>query len=345
MRSIIKAMNFTPISQIPDGSFYQDDNNTVRRIDFVKMREQCEGIILRAGQKNWIDEDFIWNWNAANIAGLQRGSYWFYDSRETPQRQAELWKTALAGDLPEWGLWIDLEESYGGTYQGESNWKKFAETTRMFFPSVKIGIYTGLGWWNAQQVTQTDYWASYPLWIANYTSDPKNVILPKPWITKGAVLWQYTSKGNGPQYGAESLNIDLNHTSQAFYDLFGGRPKPPPDAEVGMRYFDIKDTLNIRSSPAVILSPSNDIGDLQAGDKVEVSETVTVSPTDKWGKLFKITRGAVNVVLPASTCYVSLNTTNTVETFPAPVLDSITVTVIQDGVTKTYKITGNIVES
>jgi hypothetical protein len=221
-------MNFTPLDIIPDVSFWQDDNSTVQKIDFVKMRTQTQGVIIRAGQNTWIDSDVVWNWQVAKEAGLRRGSYWFYDSRSSPQSQAELWKAALGNDLPELGLWCDLEENYGGTYQGEANWKKFTETVRVQFPNTKIGIYTGYGWWNAQTVSQVDYWSSFPLWLAWYTTFPETVILPLPWKTKGATLWQNTDKGDGRKYGAESLNIDLSYTSSAFYNLFGGAPPPPP---------------------------------------------------------------------------------------------------------------------
>ena len=221
-------MNFTPIASIPDVSFYQDANTTPQKIDFAKMRSQCEGVIIRAGQNTWIDEDVIYNWGAAKTAGLKRGSYWFYDSRNSPSNQANLWKAALGSDMPEWGLWIDLEESYGGAYKGEANWRKFVEAVQALFPGVKVAIYTANWWWSQQYVTQASYWVTFPLWVAGY--DPvQYVVLPKPWETKGSVLWQYTSSGDGLMYGVESLEIDLNYTSQEFYDIFGGGTTPPPN--------------------------------------------------------------------------------------------------------------------
>lgn len=229
-------MNFIPIDICPDISFWQDDNTTIPKVDFVKMRTQTQGVVIRAGQNTWIDSDVIYNWQAAKEAGLKRGSYWFYDSRSTPQQQADLWKAALGNDLPEWGLWCDLEESYGGAYKGESNWKKFVEAVRVLFPNVKIGIYTANWWWSQQTVTQADYWASFPLWVAQYVSDPAFVTLPAPWVNKGAALWQFSDNGDGLKYGVESLNIDLNYTSQAFYNLFG--VVPPENQDVTTYPFD-----------------------------------------------------------------------------------------------------------
>ncbi len=224
-------MNYTPVDIIPDISFWQDDNNTVRKVDFAKMRIQTQGVIIRTGQHTWIDEDFTYNWQAAKQAGLRRGSYFYYDSRSTPQSQAQLWKNAIGNDLPELGLWCDLEENYGGVYRGESNYKLFVESVRSLFPNSKIGIYTSYGWWNAQAIAQVDYWASFPLWLAWYTTNVSNVILPFPWRFKSPILWQNTDKGDGLKYGTESLNIDLSYTSKAFYDLFGASTPAPVDVE------------------------------------------------------------------------------------------------------------------
>jgi GH25 family lysozyme M1 (1,4-beta-N-acetylmuramidase) len=79
----------------PDVSFYQDDPETPQGIDFAKMRTASEYVIIRAGQNLWVDRDFKANWRESKAAGFPRGSYWFYDSRADPKKQAELWRTAL----------------------------------------------------------------------------------------------------------------------------------------------------------------------------------------------------------------------------------------------------------
>ena len=100
----------------PDVSFYQDDPETPQGIDFIKMRESAGYVIIRAGQNTWVDSDFKINWREAKLAGLPRGSYWFYDSRTEPKRQAELWVQQFAGDFGELPLFADFEESYMGPY-------------------------------------------------------------------------------------------------------------------------------------------------------------------------------------------------------------------------------------
>ena len=86
-------------ARFPDISFWQDDNTTPQGVDFEQMRTQTEFVICRAGQRNYIDQDFQKYWKDAKAAGLYRGSYWYYDSRSTPQSQADLWYTAIGDDL------------------------------------------------------------------------------------------------------------------------------------------------------------------------------------------------------------------------------------------------------
>ena len=101
----------------PDVSFYQDDPGTPRGIDFARMNQITNFVIVRARQNQWIDTDFQDNWRGAKQSGLPRGSYWFYDSRADPGRQAELWVDTFNGDLGELPLFADIGEACGGSLQ------------------------------------------------------------------------------------------------------------------------------------------------------------------------------------------------------------------------------------
>jgi len=130
-----------------DVSFYQDDPQTPQGIDFPKMRKSAEFVIIRAGQNLWVDPDFKLNWREAKLAGFPRGSYWFYDSRAEPKRQAELWAAQFAGDFGELPLFADFEEKYGGAYKGWKNWYTFLERLKQLIGSKEIAIYTGYYYW------------------------------------------------------------------------------------------------------------------------------------------------------------------------------------------------------
>lgn len=290
--------------RITDVSFYQDDDITPQKIDFVKMKsEGIEGVICRAGQHTWQDEDFADYWRAAKSAMLPRGSYWLFDSRSTPESQAMRWKNAIGNDLPELGLWVDLEEYYHGPYEGEANWKRFINAVISLFPGVKIGIYTSYGYWDNWQINDPGFFAPFPLWLAWYVSSPGSVIVPRPWVR--CVMWQYTSHGDGTRYGVESFNIDLslwNGTRESFRNFFNlsGDPVPPPGGTMD-KYMKVTDivtgSLNVRYS-GENLGSQNDLGsfNLLRGDIIHVVE----GNTNYYLRFDALYRNGVAVDLPES---------------------------------------------
>jgi|GEM_PF-1336650 len=219
----------------PDVSFYQNAIETPEGINFVTMRSLAEYVIIRAGQNLWIDRDLKANWRDAKSAGLPRGSYWFYDSRADPKRQAELWVQALGNDLGELPMFLDLEENYKGLYTGWKNWYVCLERLKVLVGKKEIGIYTGYYYWRDHapnaltQPKNLEYFHQYPLWMANYNVAKPNI--PKPWAANEWLFWQYTSNGDGLAYGAESASIDLNYfngTAEALRTRFHLPPYTPP---------------------------------------------------------------------------------------------------------------------
>ena len=240
----------------PDVSFYQDDPGTPQEINFERMNLTTDFVIIRAGQNLWVDSDFKNNWRRAKEAGLPRGSYWFYDSRADPRRQAELWVNLLDGDRGELPLFLDLEEAYRGTYTGWQHWKTFLERLKNLVGSKEIGIYTAYHYWNSNaplsQPNELEYFHRYPLWIANYgVSQP---LVPRPWSSGEWLFWQFTASGDGPFYGVESLEIDLNYfngDAETFARRFNvpvpGDPIPPDPS--GNQYRVNAGTLYVREGP------------------------------------------------------------------------------------------------
>jgi GH25 family lysozyme M1 (1,4-beta-N-acetylmuramidase)/uncharacterized protein YraI len=260
----------------PDVSFYQDDPGTPQEINFVRMNEATDFVIIRAGQNIWIDTDFKNNWRRAKEVALPRGSYWFYDSRTNPREQAELWFNALNGDLGELPLFLDLEEAYGGSFTGWQHWKTFLDRFRALVGQKEIGIYTAYHYWvnNApiNQPNELEYFHRYPLWIANYgVAQP---LVPKPWAANEWLFWQFTASGDGLFYGVESLEIDLNYfngDAEAFARRFGVAvptdPIPPDPA--GNRYRVNAGSLYVREGPGTNFKA---IGFLRRNEIVEALE-------------------------------------------------------------------------
>lgn len=241
----------------PDVSFYQDDPQTPQGIEFSKMRANAGYVIIRAGQNLWPDRDFKLNWREAKLAGLPRGSYWFYDSRIDPKQQAELWISLFNGDFGELPLFADFEDNYGGAFKGWKHWYTFIERLKKLAPEKEAAIYTAYNYWLENTISagipaaSLDYFKQYPLWIANYgVTKP---LFPKPWTHW--TFWQFTSNGDGSLYGVESNNIDLNYFNgdlATFRQRFGLSDAHPPEPLPVSKYFRvIVPALKVRSGPGL----------------------------------------------------------------------------------------------
>lgn len=192
--------------KLPDISFWQDDPTTPANINFEKMSQMTRGVIIRAGQNLWEDIKFKTSWADAKQAGLLRGSYWFYDSRANPKRQAEKWAQVLGDDTGEMELWCDFEDRYSGAYTGWRHWFDFMERLKALLPNKKLGVYTGYYYW-LEFAAGVTYFAQYPLWIAAYNTNAPRI----PPIWDDWTYWQFTDNGDGTLFGVESKNIDLNY--------------------------------------------------------------------------------------------------------------------------------------
>ena len=260
----------------PDVSFYQDEPETPEHINFVKMAKTANFVIIRAGQNLWPDRDIKLNWAAAKAAGLPRGSYWFYDSRADPKRQAELWVETMGGDLGELPLFADFEDAYGGPFAGWRKWYDFLERLKELVPEKEIAIYTAFYYWrdNAPSATSEsqslEYFHQYPLWIANY--GVANPSVPKPWGADEWTFWQFTEVGDGELYGVESKGIDLNYFNgdvEALKQRFKlTEPTEPPSG--GEESNEYRVELSIRENAG---ADANVIGTLLQDEVLEVLDT------------------------------------------------------------------------
>lgn len=181
-------------------------------INFTTMKNfPISGVIIKAGQGFAAALNFSKYWLNAKIAGLLRGSYWFYDSRVAPKTQAALWWSLLKNDPPELKCWVDYEENYGGPYKGLTNLKIFMEEFLRLsgMPVSNVGIYTGYYYWIDQApIANMSWFAQFWLWEAWYISDPKYVLIPPPWTQDKVLLWQFGTPLWGKQAGTQSAEID-----------------------------------------------------------------------------------------------------------------------------------------
>jgi lysozyme len=234
----------------PDVSFYQDKPDTPERIDFVKMQKSADFVIIRAGQNLWPDRDIKRNWPAAKAAGLPRGSYWFYDSRADPKRQAELWIETMGGDLGELPLFADFEDAYGGQFKGWRNgttsWSGLSSWSARKRSPFTQPFTTGVIMPPTLLPTPKTWNISTNIPCGSPTTASPHPSVPKPWGANEWLFWQFTEVGDGELYGVESKGIDLNYFNgdvEAFRERFK-LSEPPPTG--GDKY---RVELSIREGP------------------------------------------------------------------------------------------------
>lgn len=212
--------------QIPDLSFYQG------LVNWDKMREKTDAVIIRAGQKDWVDTRWGVNGAGAKARGMLRGAYWFYDDRLDPGRQADKFIELLRADPPEMEVWCDWETSYGGAFGSLKNVVAFME--RVEAAGFKIGMYTGYYWFVAHSnaianASQYAWLKTRPLWLAWYTTNSALVLIPAPWSE--LFLWQFGTPAVGYAYGCETTELDMNYinmTDLMFNLRYGVTTTPAP---------------------------------------------------------------------------------------------------------------------
>jgi GH25 family lysozyme M1 (1,4-beta-N-acetylmuramidase) len=217
--------------QFPDVSFYQEE------IDYSTMRLNTDTIILRIGQNLWPDDQFERNYLEAKKSGMRIGGYWFYDGRISPLKQAELLVNLCAGKTFEMEIFIDWERSYGGGHEGLKNVVAMMELldAAINMGALKArgtGMYTGYYFFrgNSNSVlnaSQYNYLKNRPLWLAWYSNNPNDVLIPAPWTKLD--LWQWGTPAWN--WGQATKEIDMNWfngTKTDFQNRYGIIGEQPP---------------------------------------------------------------------------------------------------------------------
>jgi len=291
---------YQPISiqtqvRLPDVSYYQDE------INFLVMKPMVDGVIIRAGQRFWEDIKFKVNWLKAKAAGIPRGSYWLFDSREDPKKQAALWWSLLKDDVGELVHVADFEENYGGPYGKPEHMRIFLEEFQRLsgLPDRRIAIYTGYFWWTSR-VGNNPFFKRFPLWLAWYAAMGV-VRVPLPWTEDDLLFWQYTSSGDGAFYGVSSKEIDLNWycCSMADYSKrFGLGASAPPTGGTMTQIIEgtAKDNVLLRTGPGTEF-PTGTWNNRNYLAKASTIRAVYPETAGKWLKLTEINGVEVTATL------------------------------------------------
>ena len=195
-----------------DISRWQDNNSTARKVDFAQMRSAGAAfVVCKASQSNWRDEDFLDYWQAAKAAGMIRGAYHFLMWSMAGATQAQYYWSVLQNDPGELPPIVDFETNPGVITPDSAVTvlRDFLSEIERLSGRVPM-IYTSKGFWKPIWNSTGYNFARHPLWVAHYTTSTTPLI-PAAWTTYA--IHQYTSSGDGRAYGVESLEIDLNRTT------------------------------------------------------------------------------------------------------------------------------------
>jgi lysozyme len=286
-----------------DMSFYQrvaaHDGIPAREIDFHRMKNYgAKFVIIKAGQFNYTDEGFNYNWNHAKEAGIPRGCYWFEDKDISPESQARYYWNLIKNDIPEGICAMDFES---GSHTDLNSAYIFLNELQQLsgFPDNKIVIYTGYPFWNSRINLGADrtWFKRFPLWLAWYTSNPANVRIPYPWTE--VLIWQDGTPSIGIDAGVQSKEIDhnlFNGAEEKFKTYFGEIVGGPPMAEITYTG-KVKSTV---TAGAIVRAAPNgtDTGQrLVANTTFEAIGTIIPMGTNSWMNIVTPVMGWVATTL------------------------------------------------
>jgi GH25 family lysozyme M1 (1,4-beta-N-acetylmuramidase) len=313
----VPSAQITRVVQFPDVSFYQGE------INYSIMCMQTEAIILRAGQNLWDDDQFERNYLEARKCNKKIGVYWFYDDRIDPARQAVTLVNLLLGKTFEMEVFIDWENSYGGQFGSLQNVVAMMQLVedainKGVVIAKDVGMYTGYYWFRGHSnavanAGQYNYLKNKPLWLAWYTNNPEDVLIPAPWTH--LTIWQFGTPV--VDWGQETREIDMNFfngTRQEFEDHYGEVIGEPPMADHVILKSNTTANRTIRrptSYPTIPHIMGGFLSSLLAGDELiteptsfyEYTSPVRYTPPgstsiyeafagDKWWKIKVVVSGA-----------------------------------------------------
>ncbi|MFE3292036.1 glycoside hydrolase family 25 protein [Rhodococcus sp. NPDC059234] len=154
---------------------------------------------------SYVNPFFIQDGIGMRAAGVVRGAYHYADVRQSPEAQAAFFASTafpiVSGGLPPV---LDLEDAKGLPPAAVIDWThRFLNSVQALTGRQPI-IYTYPNFWRTA-MANTNQFANYPLWIADYNGQNAPGPLPGGW--RDWTFWQYTSTARIPGVNG---NVDLN---------------------------------------------------------------------------------------------------------------------------------------
>ena len=178
--------------KVIDISAWQED------VDWQAVKDAgIEGVIIKLGERDHLDDMFIEHVNNAVKYGLRYGVYYFSHAYDIPSaldeaKQVDAWlKEYLRGENPELVIWFDAEAA--GMLSGDVTATCSAFITHLNAVGYNyVGIYASWNWLSKDGAHHIDMdaLADYvPYWVAQYA---RHNDLTEEYPDKYIRMWQYT---------------------------------------------------------------------------------------------------------------------------------------------------------
>lgn len=204
------------------------------------------------------DSQFERNSNLAPLY-LPTGFYWFFRPTTDPIIQANFFCNLIKEKAWEIRPVIDVEVADNVTpHNLRIAIESFVKRVEYHLNVKPQIVYTRTTFWNPY-VEDSDFWETLDLFIARYDETlthpwGDNQFKPRDW--NDWRFWQFSCKGDGSAFGAESMSIDLdyfNGLEEDFEEYIEGEVPPPPAPTI-VETYQLKvlaNVLNIRNAPNV----------------------------------------------------------------------------------------------
>ena len=220
----------------PDVSSYQHPGGASIDWRQVQASGHSFAFVKATESTTYTNPYFTADWKAVLAAGMDRGPYHYARPGDSPgDVQANYFisvagTTREPGDLPPV---LDLEDAGGLSPTQLVSWTKaFLATVKTLTGRASI-IYTYPSFWKTAMGNSIDF-ASYPLWIADYTgTQSPSFPLPGGWTSW--TFWQYTDRAGiaGIQALADRSKFCCDFASLQALAFGSTTPQAPPPAPAG----------------------------------------------------------------------------------------------------------------
>lgn len=174
-------------------------------MDWNRLAEEFDGVILKLGQGHHLDDMFISHVNNAVAHNMPYGVYYYSTARNESEaveeaEQTDAWlKEYLRGENPEYGIWADVEDRVIPLYNVTNIAMAYINTLWAKGYNY-VGLYSSWNW--LENYFDHNVIKDVAIWSAQYSYHENSLKVDHPdWHIK---LWQFT------EYYSDELPYDAS---------------------------------------------------------------------------------------------------------------------------------------